>query len=183
ARSLPIELGILMYTRTALYRNGAWVAPSSSERIEVENPTTEQVLGTIPAGTAEDVDEAVRAARAAFPAWSSTPVAERADVLRRIRDGLAKRQDEIAETIATEMGCPLRTSTKIQAALPQTVVGGYADLLESYEFDTRVGNTIVAREPVGVVGAITPWNYPLHQITCKLAPALAAGCTVVVKPS
>ncbi|HLU56876.1 MAG TPA: aldehyde dehydrogenase family protein [Pseudonocardia sp.] len=172
-----------MYTRTALYRNGAWVAPSSSERIEVENPTTEQVLGTIPAGTAEDVDEAVRAARAAFPAWSSTPVAERADVLRRIRDGLAKRQDEIAETIATEMGCPLRTSTKIQAALPQTVVGGYADLLESYEFDTRVGNTIVAREPVGVVGAITPWNYPLHQITCKLAPALAAGCTVVVKPS
>ncbi|SHK10283.1 Acyl-CoA reductase [Pseudonocardia thermophila] len=172
-----------MYERSSLYRNGAWVAPASDERIEVENPTTEQVLGTVPAGTAADVDEAVRAARAAFPAWSQTPVAERAAILRRIRDGLAKRQDEIAETISTEMGCPLRISQKIQAALPQTVVGSYADVLESFEFDTRVGNSIVAREPVGVVGAITPWNYPLHQITCKLAPALAAGCTFVLKPS
>src|SRR5690606_41958500 len=112
-----------MYTRTALYRNGAWVAPSSSERIEVENPTTEQVLGTIPAGSAEDVDEAVRAARAAFPAWSSTPVAERADVRQRMRHGLAKRQEEIAGSLATVMGCALRTSTKFQAAFPPTVAG------------------------------------------------------------
>ena len=172
-----------MKTRTSLYRDGAWVEPSSPEVIEVENPTTEQVIGTVPAGGPGDVDVAVAAARAAFPAWSQTPVAERAEVLRRIRDGLAKRQDEIAATIATEMGCPLRIATKIQAALPQTVLGAYADMIESYGFDSRVGNTIVAREPAGVVGAITPWNYPLHQITCKLAPALAAGCTVVLKPS
>ena len=104
-------------------------------------------------------------------------------MLRSLRDQLAKRKDEIAATITAEMGCPTRTATRIQAALPQTVVGSYADLLEEYEFDHRVGNSLVTREPVGVVGAITPWNYPLHQITCKLAPALAAGCTVVIKPS
>ena len=104
-------------------------------------------------------------------------------MLRSLRDPLAKREDEIAATITAEMGCPTRTATRIQAALPQTVVGSYADLLEEYEFDHRVGNSLVTREPVGVVGAITPWNYPLHQITCKLAPALAAGCTVVIKPS
>jgi aldehyde dehydrogenase (NAD+) len=172
-----------MKTRTTLYRDGAWVESTSTAVIEVENPTTEEVLGTVPAGTAGDVDAAVAAARAAFPTWSQTSAGERAQVLRRVRDGLAKRQDEVAETISTEMGCPLRIATKIQAALPQTVIGAYADMIESYEFDSRVGNTIVAREPAGVVGAITPWNYPLHQITCKLAPALAAGCTVVLKPS
>jgi aldehyde dehydrogenase (NAD+) len=172
-----------MKTRTTLYRDGAWVESTSTAVIEVENPTTEEVLGTVPAGTAGDVDAAVAAARAAFPTWSRTSAGERAQVLRRVRDGLAKRQDEVAETISTEMGCPLRIATKIQAALPQTVIGAYADMIESYEFDSRVGNTIVAREPAGVVGAITPWNYPLHQITCKLAPALAAGCTVVLKPS
>ncbi len=172
-----------MQNRDSIYINGDWVSPSSSDVIEVENPSTEQVLATVPAGAAADVDRAIAAARAAVPSWSQTTVSERAEFLRRIRDGLAKRQDEIAETISTEMGCPLRIATKIQAALPQTVVGAYADLIGSYEFDTRVGNTIVAREPAGVVGAITPWNYPLHQITCKLAPALAAGCTVVLKPS
>lgn len=172
-----------MQTRDTFYINGAWTSAASRETIEVENPATEQPLGTIPAGTAADVDAAVAAARAAFPAWSQTTVSERAEYLRRIRDGLAKRQDEIAETIATEMGCPLRIATKIQAALPQTVISTYAGMIESYEFDSRVGNTIVAREPAGVVGAITPWNYPLHQITCKLAPALAAGCTFVLKPS
>lgn len=172
-----------MQDRNTLYIDGGWVSPASNDSIDVENPSTEQVLATVPAGTAADVDAAVAAARAAFPAWARTTVAERAEYLRRIRDGLAERQDEIAETISSEMGCPLRTATKIQAALPRTVVGAYADLVESYEFDTRVGNTIVAREPAGVVGAITPWNYPLHQITCKLAPALAAGCTVVLKPS
>jgi aldehyde dehydrogenase (NAD+) len=172
-----------MENRDTLYIEGAWVAPSSDKTIAVENPTSEELLATVPAGTSADVDRAVAAARAAFPAWSQTTVGERAEYLRRIRDGLAKRQDEIAETIATEMGCPLRTATKIQAALPQTVLGAYADMIESYEFDSRVGNTIVAREPAGVVGAITPWNYPLHQITSKLAPALAAGCTFVLKPS
>ncbi|MXP23404.1 aldehyde dehydrogenase family protein [Gordonia sp. HNM0687] len=172
-----------MNSRDTFYINGKWVDPVSDETIPVQNPTTEEQLGTVPAGSAADVDAAVAAARDAFPAWSRTSVSDRADYLRRIRDGLAKRQDEFAETIATEMGCPLRIAGRIQAALPQTVVGGVADLIESYEFDSVAGTSIVAREPVGVVGAITPWNYPLHQITNKLAPALAAGCTFVLKPS
>jgi len=172
-----------MQDRDALYIGGVWVRPSSPAVVEVENPTTEQRLATVPAGTPADVDRAVAAAAAALPSWSATPVDERAELLRRTRGGRAKRSDEIAETIATEMGCPLRIASKIQAALPQTVVGGYTDLLEAYAFDEQVGNTIVALEAAGVVGAITPWNYPLHQITCKLAPALAAGCTVVLKPT
>lgn len=176
-------MGVHMESRDSLYINGAWVAPSTSKTIEVENPATEQLIGTIPAGGAADVDAAVAAARAAFPAWSVSSAADRAECLRRIADGLGKRQDEIAAAISTEVGCPLRTATRIQAALPRTVVSGYADMVESYEFDTRIGNTIVAREAAGVVGAITPWNYPLHQITCKLAPAIAAGATVVLKPS
>jgi aldehyde dehydrogenase (NAD+) len=169
--------------RHHFYIGGTWVAPESDELIEVENPATEERLATVSAGTAADVDRAVAAARAAFPTWSQTPVEERADLLRRIQHGIAARSTEIAETISVEMGCPIRTASRIQAALPQTVLSSYADLLKSYEFDERLGNTIVAREAAGVVGAITPWNYPLHQIVCKLAPALAAGCTVVLKPS
>jgi aldehyde dehydrogenase (NAD+) len=172
-----------MQDRGELYIDGGWVAPANDETIEVENPATEQVIARIPSGTPANVDAAVAAARAAFPSWSTTPVPRRAALLRTLADHLAKRSDEIARTIAAEMGCPLRMATRIQAALPQTVVAGYADLIERFEFDDRVGTSLVTREPAGVVGAITPWNYPLHQITCKLAPALAAGCTVVIKPS
>ncbi|MGW0737391.1 aldehyde dehydrogenase family protein [Streptomyces sp. NPDC002851] len=172
-----------MQDRQHLYIGGAWVPSDSGQVIEVENPATEQVLATVPAGSASDVNRAVAAAQTAFPAWAQTSPSERADLLRRIQEGLAKRSQEIAETISAEMGCPIRTASRIQAALPLTVIGSYAELLESYEFDERVGNTIVTREAAGVVGAITPWNYPLHQITSKLAPALAAGCTLVLKPS
>ncbi|MFE3002166.1 aldehyde dehydrogenase family protein [Nocardia sp. NPDC059246] len=172
-----------MLNRTELYIDGSWVESGSNQVIEVENPATEELIATVPAGTAADVDRAVEAARRAFPAWSATSAAERAELLHRINDGIAERVRLIAATITTEMGCPLRLSTRIQTALPQTVIRGYVDLLDSYPFHEQVGNTLVEREPVGVVGAITPWNYPLHQITCKLAAALAAGCTVVVKPS
>jgi len=168
--------------RNTTYVDGAW-HPGDGGTIEVENPTTGEVIAVVPDGTAEDVDRAVRAARAAFPAWSSTTRAERARYLRRLHEGLAKRADEIAETIATDVGTPLRIATRIQAALPQTDVSTYVDLLEQDEPEEKVGNTLVVREAAGVVAAITPWNYPLHQITCKIAPALAAGCTVVVKPS
>lgn len=172
-----------MQDRHHLYIGGAWVLPESDHVIEVENPATEQRLATVPVASVGDVNRAVEAARAAFPAWSKTRVAERADVLRRVREGLEKRSQEIAETIATEMGCPIRIASRVQTALPLTVIESYADLLGSYAFDERLGNSIITREAAGVVGAITPWNYPLHQITAKLAPALAAGCTVVLKPS
>jgi aldehyde dehydrogenase (NAD+) len=172
-----------MHNRQHLYINGAWVAPQSDELIEVENPATEEPLASVPCADTTDVELAVAAAQEAFHGWSQTTPGERAELLRRVQEGLAVRSGEIAETISREMGCPIRTSKRIQAALPQTVIGSYADLLGSYAFDEQIGNTIVAREPAGVVGAITPWNYPLHQIVCKLAPALAAGCTVVLKPS
>jgi aldehyde dehydrogenase (NAD+) len=174
---------VLVENRNRLYVDGAWVAASGGDGIPVENPATEEVLATVPAATATDVDRAVLAARRAFPAWAATSRRERAEYLQRLLDGLAKRAEDIGETIARDVGTPLRVATRIQAGLPQTDVATYVDLLGQEEIDERVGNSLVVREPAGVVAAITPWNYPLHQVTCKLAPALAAGCTVVIKPS
>ncbi len=172
-----------MAERDVLYIGGEWVRAESGTSIPVENPATEQVQAHIPEGTAADVDRAVRAAREAFPAWAETSRADRRELLRKLHDGLAKRAEEIGETIAKDVGTPLRIATRIQAALPQTDVQTYVDLLGQDEPEEKVGNSLIVREPAGVVAAITPWNYPLHQITCKIAPALAAGCTVVVKPS
>ncbi|MCP1413603.1 aldehyde dehydrogenase family protein [Paenarthrobacter sp. A20] len=173
----------MMRNRDTIYINGQWVPTSGSEAIPVENPATQEILGTVPAGTADDVNRAVAAARAAFPAWSQTSAGERAGYLRLLEQALAKREEEIALTVSQEMGSPIRLSSKVQAPLPRTVISAYADLVEKYEFEETVANTLVTREAAGVVGAITPWNYPLHQITNKLAPALAAGCTFVLKPS
>ncbi|WP_347354963.1 aldehyde dehydrogenase family protein [Intrasporangium sp.] len=172
-----------MQSRSQIYIGGAWVDPAGDGRIAVENPATGEPIATIPEGSAADVDRAVAAARAAFDGWAGLPRDERREFLLRIRDGLAARQDEIGRLIATDVGTPLRIATKIQAALPVTDLGVYVDALAEPEHEERVGNTIIVREPAGVVAAITPWNYPLHQITCKIAPALAAGCTVVLKPS
>jgi aldehyde dehydrogenase (NAD+) len=167
----------------SLFVGGSWEAPSGSDRLSVVNPTTEQELATVPAGAAADVDRAVAAARAAFPAWSATPPAERAALLGRLSDGLAARGERIAALIATEVGSPLKFARSVQAGLPPTVLRSYAELLADHSFEERIGNSLVLREPVGVVGAITPWNYPLHQVVAKVAAALAAGCTVVLKPS
>ncbi|MEU4669558.1 aldehyde dehydrogenase family protein [Amycolatopsis sp. NPDC023774] len=172
-----------MQERNVLYIGGKWVPAAGAATIAVENPATEQVQARIPEGSADDVDRAVRAAREAFPAWSATTRAERAELLRKLHDGLAQRAEEIGETIARDVGTPLRIATRIQAALPQTDVQTYVDLLGEDAPEEKVGNSLIVREAAGVVAAITPWNYPLHQITCKIAPALAAGCTVVVKPS
>lgn len=157
--------------------------PPAFDTIAVVNPATEQVIADVPAGTAEDVDAAVRAARAAFPGWAATAPAERAARLAALRDAMAARKDEIAETVTAELGSPLRLSKAVHASVPLAVAGSYAELAASYAFEERIGNSTVLMEPVGVVGAITPWNYPLHQIVAKVAPALAAGCTVVVKPA
>ena len=172
-----------MQVRDKLYVGGEWVDPSGSETIDVVNSATEEVMGRIPQGSAEDIDAAVNAARDAFEPWSQTPPAERAAVLGRIADGLAERLDEIAATVAQELGMPLKLSTAIQAGLPVMSFRSMVELLADFSFEEKVGSSLVVREPVGVVGAITPWNYPLHQIAAKVAPALAAGCTVVLKPS
>ena len=140
-------------------------------------------MGRIPQGTPEDVDRAVAAARAAFESWSQTPLVERANLIRAIAAGLAARSEEIAATIAQEVGMPIGLSTAIQAGLPTMTFTSVPDLVEDIVWQEEIGNSLVVREPIGVVGAITPWNYPLHQIAAKVAPALAVGCTVVLKPS
>jgi len=166
-----------------VYVNGKWVPSTGEGVLEVTNSATEEVIASVPNGAAADVDAAVAAARAAFPGWSELPRAERAAYLMRIHAGLEARTDEIAQAIAQEVGMPLTLSKIIQAGLPKANFAIAAQLLESYEFESKVGNSVVVREPIGVVGCITPWNYPLHQIALKVAPALAAGNTVVLKPS
>jgi betaine-aldehyde dehydrogenase len=166
-----------------LYINGQWVPSRSGRSIDVINASTEEVMGSIPAGTAEDADAAARAARGAFAGWAATTVGERRAFLEKLQQGVAARAEEIARTITGEVGMPLKLSQRIQAGLPAAVLESFARLLGEYRFEEQVGNSLVVREPVGVVACITPWNYPLHQIVAKVAPALAAGCTVVVKPS
>ena len=169
--------------RDRLFIGGEWVESSGDGRIEVIDSTTEQVIGTVPEGTPADVDRAVAAARAAFEAWSQAPVEERSQLMRAVAHSLGARMEEIAALISREVGMPYGLSQMIQAGLPAMSFGSMADLILDVEVEEQVGNSLIVREPVGVVGCITPWNYPLHQICAKVAPALAAGCTVVVKPS
>lgn len=172
-----------MEIRERFYVGGRWVPGAGTGGIDVVCGSTEEVMARIPEGNAADVDAAVRSARAAFEGWAATPVAERAEYLRKVREGLKARSGEIGRMIAREVGMPLKLATMIQAGLPVQSFGIFAEMLAGFRFEERVGHSLVVREPVGVVAAITPWNYPLHQIAAKVAPALAAGCTVVVKPS
>jgi acyl-CoA reductase-like NAD-dependent aldehyde dehydrogenase len=172
-----------LQVRDKVFIGGEWVQPSGSEALEVVNSTTEEVMGTIPACTEVDADRAVAAARGAFDAWSQAPRSERAGYLSAIAAGLAERKEEIAATIAQELGMPLKLSEMIQAGLPALHFGSVPQLMEEVAWEEEIGNSRVLREAVGVVGAITPWNYPLNQIAVKVAPALGAGCTVVLKPS
>jgi aldehyde dehydrogenase (NAD+) len=169
--------------RDKLFIGGEWVDPAGSETIDVMNASTEEVMGRIPQGTPEDVDRAVQAARTAFETWSQTDLVERANLVRAIAAGLAARTDEIAATIAQELGMPIGLSKAVQAGLPTMTFTSVPDLVEDVRWQEEIGNSLVVREPIGVIGAITPWNYPLHQIAAKVAPALAVGCTVVLKPS
>src|SRR6266576_1973292 len=172
-----------LQVKDKLYIDGEWVDPAGAETIDVVNASTEEVMGRIPQGTPEDVDRAVAAARRAFETWAQVPMAERAERLRAIAAGLAARSDEIAATIYQELGMPIGLSKAIQAGLPTMTFTSVPDLLEEVVWEEEIGNSTVVREPVGVVGAITPWKYPLHQIAAKVAPAIAVGCTVVLKPS
>jgi aldehyde dehydrogenase (NAD+) len=172
-----------MKAHDGMYIDGEWRPAAGTDAIAVVNPADEQVIAHVPAGTADDVDAAVRAARGALPAWAATPPAERAARITALRDVLVARKDEIAETVTAELGSPLKLSQAVHVGAPIAVAGSYAELAASYAFEEKVGNSTVHLEPVGVVGAITPWNYPLHQIVAKVAPALAAGCTVVLKPA
>ena len=168
-------------SRDTIYIDGAWVRSTGNETIDVENPTTEEVFATIPSGTVADVDRAVAAAKAALPAWSATSAEERAKYIARLQEALTARMDEVARTIATEMGALMKIASTVQAGLPIATLASCAQLLPTFPFEEEIGNSLVVKEPLGVVGCITPWNYPLHQVVAKVGPALAAGCTVVLK--
>ncbi len=169
--------------RRSFYIDGSWVAPTGSGMIDVIDSTTEAVMGQVPEGSPEDIDRAVAAAKAAFPAWSATPVSERTALLTRVSEALGAEMEALADLITHEVGMPRVLSQLVQVGLPMTTFGSMAAVADEFAWEQTVGNSLVVREPVGVVGAITPWNYPLHQIAAKVAPALAAGCTVVLKPS
>jgi acyl-CoA reductase-like NAD-dependent aldehyde dehydrogenase len=172
-----------LQVRDRIFIGGEWVTPQGTEPLEVTNSTTEETMGTVPACSPEDADRAVGAARAAFESWSRTSREERAGYLSAISAGLGERSEEIATTISQELGMPLTLSRMIQVGLPTAQFGATPKLMEEILWEEEIGNSRVFREAVGVLGAITPWNYPLNQIAAKVAPALAAGCTVVLKPS
>jgi acyl-CoA reductase-like NAD-dependent aldehyde dehydrogenase len=169
--------------RDSFYINGEWVPATSGETLEVTTSGTGELYATIPAGTVEEANLAVEAAAAAFDAWSNTSPKERGEYLMRISEKLAERSDDIALAIANEVGMPLLLSKGIQVGLPTITFSDNAQRAMDFVWEEEVGNSTLVREPVGVVAAITPWNYPLHQIANKVAAALAAGCTVVLKPS
>jgi aldehyde dehydrogenase (NAD+) len=165
------------------YIDGRWVAPLSSRTLDVSNPATDAVVGQIALGSVEDVDLAVAAARAAFPAWSATSRETRLALLRAVADEYRNRADDLAAAVTEEMGAPAGLSRKAQVGSGLAQLNAAIDILQTYPFEEDRGPTRIVREPIGVCALITPWNWPLNQIACKIAPALATGCTMVLKPS
>ncbi len=172
-----------MYNFSEFYIGGEWVEPAQPRSLAVTDPASEQQIGTISLGTAADVDRAVAAARAAFPAFSVSSRDERIDLLDRITDAYKKRYADVAAAISAEMGAPIALATNAQAAMGIAHFKVARNILRKFAFEEELGGTRIVREPVGVCGLITPWNWPINQIACKVAPALAAGCTMVLKPS
>jgi acyl-CoA reductase-like NAD-dependent aldehyde dehydrogenase len=169
--------------RDKVFIGGKWVLPAGADPLPVVNSATEETIATIPGCSPVEVDHAVEAARGAFEGWAATPRAERAEALAAIAAGLGERSEELTATITQELGMPLKLTQMVQVGLGINHFAAMPKALEEVRWEEEVGNSRVLREPVGVVGAITPWNYPLNQIGAKVAPALAAGCTVVLKPS
>jgi aldehyde dehydrogenase (NAD+) len=162
---------------------GGTTTTETTDRLDIVSPLDGTVVATAPLGTAADVDRAVRAARAALPGWSATNPAERARVLERLADELQTRQEEIAQAVTTEIGAPISLARAAHAGFPVLVTRAIADLAEQIAWREEVGNSVIVREPVGVVGALTPWNFPLQQVVTKVVPAILAGNTVVLKPA
>ncbi|WP_062786664.1 aldehyde dehydrogenase family protein [Novosphingobium capsulatum] len=169
------------YTR--FYIDGQWVEPAGQETLDVLNPATEAVAGRIALGTAADVDKAVHAARRAFPGWSATSREDRLAILGSILAEYQKRADDLAAAVTEEMGAPVSLARNAQVQIGLAHLATALEILKTFPFTQERGQTLIAREPIGVCGLITPWNWPLNQITCKVAPAIATGCTMVLKPS
>jgi aldehyde dehydrogenase (NAD+) len=172
-----------MVNRTQFYIDGAWVDPAVKKTIPVTNPANEEKLYDIAVGSAADVDKAVAAARRAFETFSQTSRDERVALLTKIIEVYKTRANDIAAAISDEMGAPLPMAERAQAGAGLGHLASTLEVLKNYHFEETIGSAVVVREPVGVIGMITPWNWPLNQIACKVAPALAAGCTMILKPS
>jgi aldehyde dehydrogenase (NAD+) len=169
--------------RKELYVGGRWVQPGGEGEIDVIDSRTEDVMGRVPRGGEADVRRAVAAARSAYLVWSQTSMAERTAALRALADGLETRTEQLAELMSREVGTPIATSRRVQVGLAVDVFRSIADIALDFPLESRIGTSLLIRQPAGVVAAITPWNYPLYQLAAKLAPALAAGCTVILKPA
>ncbi|MDO9476620.1 MAG: aldehyde dehydrogenase family protein [Pseudohongiella sp.] len=167
----------------SFYINGEWVKPENRPTLDVINPATEKPFTRIALGTADDVDAAAKAARAAFPAWSQTSREHRLAILDKILAGIKSRAEDLAQAISQEMGAPISFARAAQVGTGIAHFATARHILSTYEFEETRGTTQIIKEPVGVCGMITPWNWPLNQLTCKVAPALATGCTMVLKPS
>ena len=172
-----------MHTRDQLYINGKWVQPMGTGSIDVINPATEEIIGKIPVGSADDVDKAASAARIAFDSWSKSSIEERINILNALSNALKEKGESIAQTITAEVGTPIGYSRVAMVGTPRVVSRSYAKILEKFDWEEKVRNSIICKEPIGVCAFITPWNFPLHQIIGKVAPAIAAGCTMILKPS
>ena len=172
-----------MDTRTELYINGAWVESTAEETIDVVNPATEEIIGRAPNASVEDVNHAVRAARAAFPAWSTTPLEERIGWLTRLKEGIEARSEEFAILVTRQMGVPLEICRDINVANATRSIEAIIEELRSFDFSEELGNSLILYEPIGVAACITPWNFPLVQVIRKTCTAMGTGNTVVIKPS
>ncbi len=166
-----------------LYINGEWVKATGNGIIEVVNPANEEIIGSVPVGSQDDVDAAVVAAKNAFTSWSTTSYEERMGILNQLSNAIKEKTEDLAQTITAEVGTPIGYSRMAMVGTPRVVTRSYAKILETFEWEEEVRNSLIVKEPIGVCAFITPWNFPLHQIIGKVAPALAAGCTMVLKPS
>ena len=172
-----------MHTRDQLYIDGKWIQPIGTGSIDVINPATEEIIGKIPVGSKKDIDNAASAARIAFDSWSKSSIKTRIDILNALSNALKERGEDIAQTITAEVGTPIGYSRVAMVGTPRVVSRSYAKILENFDCEEKVRNSIICKEPIGVCAFITPWNFPLHQIIGKVAPAIAAGCTMILKPS
>lgn len=172
-----------MITHDKLYINGQWVAPNSKDTIKVIDPSTEEVCGEVPSGNDDDVNAAIAAAKEAFKTWGQSSAADRSALIKKLAEKVTANMAKIGELCALELGTPLQTSIAVHGGMGVGVVSSYVDVPFEMEKEEQLGNSVIVKEPIGVCSFITPWNFPLHQIVAKVMPALAAGCTMVLKPS
>jgi len=172
-----------MITHDKLYINGQWVAPNSKDTIKVIDPSTEEICGEVPSGNDDDVNAAIAAAKEAFKTWGQSSAADRSALIKKLAEKVTANMAKIGELCALELGTPLQTSIAVHGGMGVGVVSSYVDVPFEMEKEEQLGNSVIVKEPIGVCSFITPWNFPLHQIVAKVMPALAAGCTMVLKPS